>query len=364
MPARTGCCQYSVRSYVAAGEPDEGETNWTADYWKDSTGAFTASAVGGINQPPNDVLHVAVDAAGDVYVGGPRLTSSANASVHWNVIKFDGASGQVVWKVDITLGGLRNNVFGICYNVAEDRIWVMGDSNSNGGGGTTGVSKLEPADGSVTGSQSGGTHSGLIRNGTSVMFTPNQSIVPGPTAFPYYQSVANGKLATFGRRDPSFNVGVLAIDTIPSTAPNDFGYILYAGSPPSVGGAPIGVDMFHGGVDLLVALSANTIGFSDGSSTKLLLLDTGLDAPWGATSPANYRWINNYSTRPVIRFQDATYLWVAGTLAPRTTECVLVSDGSKVFAHTHLIVTGIDMGTDTVVTCGTRKPKSTDVDFT
>jgi hypothetical protein len=92
---------YSVRSYVPAGLAGAGNTRWTADYWRGSTATFTASSGGPSNSSPlgGDTLKVTVDGSGNVYVAGPRATTSGGT--HWNLIKYDGTSGGELWKVDI-----------------------------------------------------------------------------------------------------------------------------------------------------------------------------------------------------------------------------------------------------------------------
>ncbi|TXI90402.1 MAG: hypothetical protein E6Q40_00905, partial [Cupriavidus sp.] len=159
---RTGCCKYSVRSYFRADDPDAGMTHWTADYWAGSTGAFTPSVLGppvGSTSSPlyGDVLRVAVDDAGDVYVGGPRATTSGGD--HWNLIKYDGATGAVIWKADVSTFGDTGNIWSVKYNPTDSKLWILGDATS--GSSLARASRVDPSTGVYVDTPTSRTGTGL-----------------------------------------------------------------------------------------------------------------------------------------------------------------------------------------------------------
>lgn len=87
MPARTGCCSYTVRCYA----PD-GETKWTADYFRDAiAGEYDLS------------VQLSVTTIGDrVFVGGPRVSHVfGGGTTYWNLCVYDLASGGLISKADL-----------------------------------------------------------------------------------------------------------------------------------------------------------------------------------------------------------------------------------------------------------------------
>lgn len=361
MPARTGCCLYSVRSYVKGGAFGAGETNWTADYWRGATGmtAFQLSS-----------LSVAVDADEHVYVAGSRAETAGGD--HWNLIKY-GDGGQEIWKVDIAAADL----VAIAYHQVDGTIYVRG-------GGF--VQTIDPADGAILSSvadASVGTVKGLLWDDTvlAVRQTPIQSPAIGqsPNQFPMLNAIAGGQVVVLGSLS-SGHLGnqLIAWDDYAPPGPGgafagDYQFWSIEGSGTASEVAIYSVDMIVGGGAKLLAVGARII-FSEGPDVPgmLALLDTSIDTGGvvtggvfsGSAYPITSRWRDLGITRPrtKLKFQDTTYL-VVGCNASPTVEVVLVSDGTRVFGHYHLQPSGIAIGAETIATVGTRKFKSTDVDF-
>lgn len=363
---------YSVRSYKKAGVTGAGQTNWTADYWKGSTGSFTASSTGApfsnvFSPNGGDVLRVAVDASDDIYVGGPRATATGGAS-HWNLIKYDGSTGAEVWKVDIDTGrasGATGNIWAVLFNPLDGLIYIHSDARGTGSSAFTGGYKINTSDGSVNSSYGTGTSSGLLWDGSVVQNTPMLLSHAGPTSPPYYQAIAGGKLVTLGQFRRSSDPGSqLVVDPLPLGFTPYRQYLIqdFASWPYGSGQA---VDMIVGGTDRLLAVSCNPIYFNNPTDIgRLALLDTGLDT---TTYPITYRWKNTSTShiRTQLKFQDASYLVTGsgGSGGQATVDVLNVSDGSKVFGHYHLQPTGIAVSSSAIVTVGTRKSFVTDQDF-
>lgn len=368
---RTGCCKYSIRSYVKAGLTGHGETNWTADYWKGSTGSYTASATfNGASPLRGDVLKVAVDGSDDVYVCGPRLTNSAGS--HWNLIKYNGANGHEEWKVDIATSGNVGNLWDVVWadwdpNVVHVHGDVATPANS------TLSFRINTNDGSVASSYSTGQTGYLLLDvdNSTVYPAPIQiAISNGPSAFPYYQAIASSRFVTLGNNASSGDDAhpQLVLTSLPDTG-TAYQYWYVQGASAWPHGTPFSVDLIDGGTAQLLAVSGSILYFQTSPSVtgSLVLLDTGLDTgltPSGGSGfPITYRWADTtIRPRNVCKFQNDTYL-ITGANASPTVEALNVSDGSRIWGHLHLQPTGIAISSDAILTVGPRKPKLTDIDF-
>lgn len=368
------CCLYSVRSYFPAGDPDQGMTHWTADYWRDSDGTYVNSIVGTGKPSPlsGDVLRVAIDAAGDVYVGGPR---AHNGSGGWNIVKYDGTTGEQIYRLDVALGAVTGNVWSLVYSPITNIIYIHGDYDSIVDTNPA-VAAINP-DGSaastsaITGSYTGGGTNGLMYNGSSPVWTPATvpNMIAGPDLLPYYQAIAGSQMATLGAHSPTGWPGWhCTIEDYPGG--NPFGIpkysfqIGYGSSYPNC--TPRAVDLIDGGGEQLLAMAAESIYFSSLSDKAYLVLcDTSLDggtaySPSGG--PITCRWRDNARLPTLLKFQDITYL-ISGAATTPKTQIVRVSDGVKAFGHNHHSITGVGVTSSAVVTVGSRSPKSADQDF-
>lgn len=359
MRTRTGCCLYSVRSYVKAGEAGAGETNWTADYWRGATSGIDSS------------LSVAVDADQHVYVAGSLATSASGGT--WNLIKYHRDTGNEIWKVDIASADL----IAIAYHQTNGTIHVRG-------GGF--VRTIDAADGAIlsgTADASVGTVKGLLWDDTiaGVRQQPIQSPVVGqnPNQFPMINAIAGGRVVVLGGLSSGHLGNQLFMwDDYAPPGPGgafdgDYQFWSIEGSGTASAVAFHSVDMIVGGGANLLAVGARIV-FSEGPDVvgMLALLDTSIDTGGvvtggvfsGSAYPITSRWRDLSITRPrtQLKFQDATYLIVGCNSLP-TIEAVQTSDGARVWGHYHLQPTGIAIGTDTIATVGVRKHKNTDVDF-
>lgn len=381
------CCFYSVRSYFRADDADPGLTQWTADYWHGSTFAFTGSNTGSGAAPNGgDCLRVALDAAGDVFVAGPRLTADGDAGQHWNLVKYDGASGSEVWKADVPNYGTTGNTWAILFNSADGYLHILSDADSSPF--YKSITRVNPADGATI-----DIASTFDWQTNGLFWDPTASAVGTlPTHASWYDQEYPQFVATAD--DQFVNAGAMATGWIVGGSP------LYAArvmrSPLPVDGGLVGpnwgatfyadglstsqaysVDVITGGADQLVAVSALPIYLIKGTlaggypvgdlKSDLALFDTGLDpggAPPVSAPPMSTRWHSATYLRPrtQLKFETTTHLWVGCTSSP-TIEVVDVSNGTRVFGHLHLQPTSIAIGAQAVVTVGTRKPKSSDVDF-
>lgn len=378
---------YSVRSYNPGGSSGEGQTQWKADYWLGSSGTFTASNLGtGRPFPNGDVLRVTVDAAGDVYVAGPRATAIDGTS-HWNVVKYAGETGEEVWKRDVDFGlaatgvpGSRtNNVWSITYGSVDDTIYLLSDYDSS--------FAASPRTAALRPDGSAGSTASLTGNPRNTA-TPNA--LTADRGLPYllpifpvnaslggsnYQAISDDRLLTVYRFADATTYGANAaarLDTWDASATVPF----YYGHAPLSGVAvkefwlqydgstypdysPMAADMIVGGSGQLAAVSAQRLFLSSTSDhTQFALLDTGVDASF----PVTCRWRDDARQPTLLRFQDDTYLIVVSPTDP-TTLLARTSDGSKVWGHKHLQVTGVAVDATAIITVGVRKSPMTDEDF-
>lgn len=368
---RPGCCKYSIRSYVKAGLTGQGDTNWTADYWRGSTGSYTPSSAFIAAAPlRGDVLKVAVDGNDDVYVCGPRL---ANASGdHWNLIKYSGINGHEVWKVDIATTGDAGNLWDVIWADWDPSVvHVHGDVDTPAN--TTLSFRINTNDGSVASAYSTGQTGYLLLDTDNSIVQPAPlqiAISNGPSAFPYYQAIASSRYATLANNASAFDDShpqLILTDLPDSGTAYQLWYLQGTSAWPH--GTPYAVDLIDGGTAQLLAASGSPIYIQTSPliTGSLVLLDTGLDAgltPSGGSGfPFTYRWFDPANhPRNVCKFQDTTYL-ITGANGTPTVEALLVSDGSTSWAHIHLQPTGIAISSDAIITVGTRKSKITDVDF-
>lgn len=377
MTSKTGCCWYSVRSYVKAGADGAGETNWVANYWSGSTNSFVPGFLGPVDVASSsplypDYLQVAVDPAGDVYVSGPRATSY-DGMTHWNLIKYEGATGAVIYRADVQPLGSTGNIWSILYFSDDDKIWVLGDALPGGG---APYARVNPMNGDFIdgiGAVSGGSlklKESESAGSPIVQVTPYPIDNGGGNGNPRYQTIVGDKVGSIGvPANPADTGPILTVQTLPigsTSTPYRMYRVQGFDAYPYSGVRAL--DMIAGGTELLLAASTVLMHFSDAppDSGGLALFDTGLDAfffPAG-TYPLTYRWKRpTGDTKSFLKFQDADYLATYG--APPTSTMVLANvDGAKVFAHFHQPVTDIAFSDDAMITVGFRKQKSGDIDFT
>lgn len=377
---------YSIRSYFKAGDSDAGVTQWTADYWAGSTGIYVPGYTGHAEARHAsplypDYLQVAVDDAGDVYVSGPRATASDGGS-HWNLIKYDGATGEEIYKVDVNTGGKTGNLWSILYFPFDGNLYVLGDVGDTGGLGPNlaTVVKVDPSTGALVGPyltlDGPSLKLGLNDRGVIpvvVVFGNSFPVAGGANGNPRYQTIVNGKLLNLSQAsDPTDAGPQLSVSQLPDDSINPLyrGYRIQ-GFTTFPFSAVRAADMIVGGTDFLIAASAANIHASDTppDTAGLILLDTGLDGTAAGifgpiTYPFTYRWKKSVAdVKSFLKFQDAAYLAMYGA-PPTSTMVLLTLDGSKVFAHLHQQVTDIAFAAHSMVTVGFRKKKIGDLDFT